>query len=73
MVVSHRLANIAAADRIYVFSEGRIVEEGDHSALMALGGLYHELYTLQASLYAHFGTADAFSFGPAADQEGGSR
>jgi len=73
IVISHRLANIADADRIFVFSQGRVVEEGDHAELMAASGLYHELYTLQASLYEHAGAADAFSFGPTGEQERGNR
>ncbi|MFD0580507.1 ABC transporter ATP-binding protein [Dactylosporangium darangshiense] len=59
ILVSHRLANVAEADRIFVLDGGRVIEEGDHRALMAAGGVYHELYTLQAALYS-----DGFSFGP---------
>jgi ATP-binding cassette subfamily B protein len=51
LVVSHRFANVRSADRIYVLAAGRIVEHGSHQDLMAGGGLYAELFTLQASTY----------------------
>jgi ATP-binding cassette subfamily B protein len=44
IVIAHRLSTIKAADRIIVLSQGRIIEEGDHAALMARGGHYAELY-----------------------------
>jgi len=39
------------ADRIYVMHDGRVVEEGPHDELMSAGGLYAELFTLQARAY----------------------
>ena len=47
LVIAHRLATVRAADRIVVMDEGRIVEEGDHDALVARGGLYARLARLQ--------------------------
>ena len=47
IVIAHRLATIRAADRIIVMDEGRIVEQGDHAALVAQGGLYARLASLQ--------------------------
>ncbi|MCA9634471.1 MAG: amino acid permease [Myxococcales bacterium] len=44
LVIAHRLSTVRRADKILVMSEGRIVEEGDHAALMARGGIYAELY-----------------------------
>ncbi|MFI5896942.1 hypothetical protein ACIA5D_43270 [Actinoplanes sp. NPDC051513] len=44
-------ANITHADRIYVMHEGALVEAGRHADLMAAGGRYAELFTLQASGY----------------------
>lgn len=44
IVIAHRLSTIRAADRIIVLQKGRIIEEGDHDALMARGGHYAELY-----------------------------
>ncbi len=51
MLITHRLASVRYADRIYVLERGRVIEEGDHEALMARGGLYADLYSLQAAAY----------------------
>ncbi|UMY16092.1 ATP-binding cassette domain-containing protein [Methylobacterium organophilum] len=47
LVIAHRLATIRQADRILVFDEGRIVEEGTHESLIARGTLYAQLARLQ--------------------------
>jgi ATP-binding cassette subfamily B protein len=47
IVIAHRLATVRAADRIIVMDEGRIVEQGNHAALVAQGGLYARLASLQ--------------------------
>ena len=44
-VIAHRLSTVRRADRIYVFNDGRVVEEGDHDALLEQKGLYHQLWT----------------------------
>jgi ATP-binding cassette subfamily B protein/ATP-binding cassette subfamily C protein len=51
LIITHRLASVRHADRIYVLGGGRVIEQGAHADLMALGGQYAELYTLQASQY----------------------
>jgi ATP-binding cassette, subfamily B, bacterial len=51
LLITHRLASVRYADRIYVLDRGRVVEHGDHDALMANGGLYADMYGLQASAY----------------------
>jgi ATP-binding cassette, subfamily B, bacterial len=52
LLITHRLASVRHADRIYVLRDGRVIEQGRHAELMKLGGQYAELYTLQASQYA---------------------
>ena len=49
LVIAHRLATVRAAARIVVMDEGRIVEQGDHASLIARGGLYARLASLQFS------------------------
>ena len=51
LLISHRFSSVRSADRIYVMAEGRVIEQGDHDALMALGGVYAELFELQARAY----------------------
>jgi ATP-binding cassette, subfamily B, bacterial len=51
LIITHRLASVRHADRIYVLRDGRVTEQGRHPDLMALGGQYAELYKLQASQY----------------------
>lgn len=50
LVIAHRLSTIMAADRIYVVEAGRIVEEGTHEQLLALGGAYKKLCDKQFRL-----------------------
>lgn len=49
LVVAHRLSTIRGADRIAVLERGRLVELGDHASLVAAGGLYSRLVSLQGS------------------------
>jgi ATP-binding cassette, subfamily B, bacterial len=51
LLISHRISTVRAADRIYVLSEGCLVESGTHEQLVAAGGTYAELFSLQASPY----------------------
>jgi subfamily B ATP-binding cassette protein MsbA len=47
LIIAHRLSTVQRADRLLVVDHGRIVEEGSHEALLALGGLYARLYQRQ--------------------------
>lgn len=46
LIIAHRLSTIRDADRIVVLENGRIIEMGDHQALLDQGGVYHRLYSL---------------------------
>ncbi|ADR35904.1 ABC transporter related protein [Oceanithermus profundus DSM 14977] len=52
LLVSHRLASVRSAGRIFVFKTGRLVESGGHDELLAGGGEYAELWRLQSARYA---------------------
>ena len=47
LIIAHRLSTVRRADRLVVVERGRIVEEGNHAALLARGGLYARLYQRQ--------------------------
>ena len=51
ILISHRFSTVRRADRIAVIDDGRITEYGTHDALMAAGGRYATLFTLQAEGY----------------------
>ena len=52
LVIAHRLATIRHADRIAVVSNGRILEQGSHDALVAANGAYRRLHAAQGGVVA---------------------
>lgn len=48
-IIAHRLSTIKNADRILVLDRGKIVENGTHNELLALGGIYDKMYQMQAN------------------------
>lgn len=51
LLISHRFSSVRLADRIYVMSEGCIIEAGTHDSLVAQGGVYADLFRAQATAY----------------------
>lgn len=51
LLISHRFSTVRMADRIVVLEGGRLVEEGSHAQLMALGGRYAGMFEMQAASY----------------------
>jgi ATP-binding cassette, subfamily B, bacterial len=51
ILVSHRFSTVRMADLILVVADGKVTESGSHDELLAIGGLYAELYGLQAAQY----------------------
>ncbi|MEV6866841.1 ABC transporter ATP-binding protein [Streptosporangium subroseum] len=66
LLISHRFSTVRTADRIIVLDDGKIIEQGTHTELMALQGLYAELFTIQASGYLEDETEDDASAGTVA-------
>ena len=50
LVIAHRLSTVRNANAIMVLEQGEIIERGDHDALLAQNGRYHELYTGKTEL-----------------------
>jgi ATP-binding cassette subfamily B protein len=51
LLVSHRFSTVRMADLIVVLDQGRIAATGNHTSLVHAGGLYAELYEMQARAY----------------------
>lgn len=49
--ISHRLSSATLADKVYLIENGRVIEQGSHHELMALGGKYAEMFNRQAESY----------------------
>ena len=48
LVIAHRLSTVVDADEILVLQDGRVAERGTHARLLAAGGLYARMWSLQA-------------------------
>jgi ATP-binding cassette subfamily B protein len=51
VLISHRLSTVRQADRIVLLDGGRVTENGSHDELMALGGAYAEMFSIQAERF----------------------
>ena len=51
VLISHRFSTVRSADRILVLHDGRLVEQGTHAELVALGGRYARMYEVQSRAY----------------------
>ncbi|WP_449060529.1 hypothetical protein [Planomonospora algeriensis] len=51
LLIAHRFSTVRIADKIIVIENGRLAEEGTHGELMAQGGVYAHLFSLQAAGY----------------------
>ena len=53
LMISHRLANVTDADRIYVMEDGRVVQAGTHNELLRQAGVYETLWRTQSALESY--------------------
>ena len=51
LLISHRLSTVRIADHIAVIDDGKVIELGDHESLMGLGGIYNEMFVMQAERF----------------------
>jgi ATP-binding cassette, subfamily B, bacterial len=59
IVIAHRLSTVRSLDRILVFDRGKIIEEGNHAALVErVGGIYRGLFERQATEFAFISAAE---------------
>jgi ATP-binding cassette, subfamily B, bacterial len=70
ILVSHRLSSVRRADRIVVVADGQIAEDGTHEELMAAGGRYASMYTLQAERFAAEAETPSTETSPEAETPG---
>lgn len=52
--ISHRLSSVKDADYVFMLEQGKVIEQGSHSELMALNGAYYEMYRIQERNYFTF-------------------
>lgn len=73
ILISHRLANVAASDKIYVMDNGNIAESGSHEELLEKGGIYAEMWNTQQKLENYADTVKGYSNGHFLDKKGPNR
>lgn len=73
ILISHRLANVAASDKIYVMDNGNIAESGRHEELLEKGGIYAEMWNTQQKLENYADTVKGYSNGHFLDKKGPNR
>ena len=61
ILISHRFSTVRHADCICVLEGGRLVEQGSHDELMALGGRYRTMFSLQAQRFEEEDASDAMT------------
>ncbi len=61
LVIAHRLSTVIDADEILVLSEGQVVERGSHAELLAIDGLYKQMWDRQSQAFAEPGKDDGNS------------
>jgi len=66
-IIAHRISSVRNADQIIVLDEGSIVERGTHEELLALRGIYFDVFATQAGLTAEETAALSLEGGAAAD------
>ena len=59
LLISHRLSTVRIADHIAVIDDGKVIELGDHESLMGLGGIYNEMFVMQAERFQQSSSASA--------------
>jgi ABC-type multidrug transport system fused ATPase/permease subunit len=52
IIVAHRLSTVTGADNIVIIEDGRVIEMGNHEALISHQGRYYQLYSRQSGTYA---------------------
>lgn len=73
ILISHRLANVAASGNIYVMAAGNVAESGSHEQLLAWNGIYAKLWNTQQSLENYGNSPRAYLDGHSANAEGRDR
>jgi ATP-binding cassette subfamily B protein len=59
LLISHRLSTVRIADHIAVIDDGQVIELGDHESLMGQGGIYQEMFIMQAERFRQSSSASA--------------